>query len=51
MEAAIVSGEKVDVARYTAVINAQRRVLVTLGLKTRIQEAPRLRDVLSGSVS
>ncbi len=51
IEAAIVSGEKIDVERYTAAINAQRRVLVTLGLKTRIQEAPRLRDVLSGSVS
>ncbi len=51
MEAAIVSGEKIDVERYTAAINAQRRVLVTLGLKARIQEAPRLRDVLSGNVS
>ncbi len=38
MEADIVGGENVDVERYTATINAQRRVLTTLGLKRRARD-------------
>ena len=38
IEADIVGGEEVNVERYTAAINAQRRVLVTLGLKRRVPD-------------
>ncbi len=38
LEAEIVGGEDVNVERYVTVINAQRRVLVTLGLKRRARD-------------
>ncbi len=38
IEAEIVNGDEVAIDRYTATINAQRRVLVTLGLKRRARD-------------
>jgi len=38
IEAEIVNGDKVAIDRYTATINAQRRLLVTLGLKRRARD-------------
>ena len=38
LEGEIVGGEDVNVERYVTVINAQRRVLVTFGLKRRARD-------------
>ncbi len=38
IEAEIVGGDKIAIDRYVATINAQRRVLVTLGLRLRARD-------------
>ena len=46
------SGEKIDVPEYLSAINAQRRVLVTLGLKRRAHDStPSLAAYIEGKAS
>lgn len=43
-----IEGEPIDTAAYCTVVNAQRRVLETLGLKRVMKSVPNLKEYLAG---